>query len=122
MINIAMSFTDNDNESPVGLEKYTVCVADRFWLTTLSVEEATAQLQSRRDSSLCLTVSDESVTSDLISSPNKLGHVFQFSKMILPISTKTVVICINPGARSPKTPKPLLEEVNLQPIKVLSII
>jgi hypothetical protein len=83
------------------LANYAVCIAERFWLTTLDAEEAATKLLSRTDciKHLFITV-DEETTSDLMSFPKKLGHVFQFSKLILPRPTSTFVVCINPGARS----------------------
>ena len=82
----------------------TVRVARRFWLTTLDMKEAKEAVGRRTNQPSDVLTLEESENdrtwTDCLFNPNKLGHVYQFSKRVLQRSTKSLIICVSPTPAS----------------------
>ena len=93
-------------------ENFNLCVSRRFWITSMKQDHAKVELRARIGSSAdlisCQINEEQTQINDILSSPNKLGHIYQFSKLVLQRSTKSLIICTTPGKRGLTTAALLL--------------
>ena len=103
-----LSTLDADLDS----DNFAACVCNRFWLTTLTVDQAKVHFRPRLGNNFdivsCLIGDEQPTRVDILSSPNKLGHIYEFSRLVLQRSTKSLVVCITPGKRGITTAALLL--------------
>ena len=84
------SFDDNSEDEPVSIGPNK-----RFWLTSLKVDDARAKLQPQLGSSVDFILC--SIDQEISNAPSMLGHIYQFSRLILKSSSEFLIMCVPPG-------------------------